>query len=385
MTSGALFSGLPSFPIPMPLKQLKIQHVRNLADVDLSPLSRINILYGENGSGKTSVLEAIHFLGLTRSFRNSQFKHLVTEGGDQALVFAQADPLGTGQVKPLGVQRHVDGQVRARYAGSSLGATDLAELLPIQVINSDTFDLLDGSPGVRRQFLDWGAFHADAGFIHQWRGFKRALKQRNSLLKCGKIDPRVRRVWDAEFVQYAEQMTALRQAYIEQLRPDFEAALSALLQGVEVRLLFSPGWDLGKGLELLLNESFERDLRQGFTSLGPQRADLRFKVGTLNATDRLSRGQKKLVVSAFRLAQGALFHRLSNRACIYLIDDLPSELDERHCRQFCEFLQASANQCFITCVDPAYLSKIWQPETDVALFSVESGTLTHRGAPGDQI
>ncbi len=368
----------------MPLKQLKIQHVRNLDDVSLSPLSRINILYGENGSGKTSVLEAIHFLGLTRSFRNSQFKHLVSEGQEQALVFAQADPLATGQAKPLGVERHLDGKVRARYAGSSLGATDLAELLPIQVINSDTFDLLDGSPGVRRQFLDWGAFHADPAFIHQWRGFKRALKQRNSLLKCGKIDPRVRRVWDAEFIQYAEQMTALRQAYIDQLKPDFEAALGALLQGIEVRLLFSPGWDQGKGLEALLHDSFERDLRQGFTSLGPQRADLRFKVGTLNAADRLSRGQKKLVVSAFRLAQGALFHRLSNRACIYLIDDLPSELDERHCRQFCEFLQASANQCFITCVDPAYLSRIWQPETDVALFRVESGTLTHRGAPGDQ-
>jgi DNA replication and repair protein RecF len=90
------------------------------------------------------------------------------------------------------------------------------------------------------------------------------------------------------------------------------------------------------------------------------------------------------VVSAFRLAQGALFHRLNNRACIYLIDDLPAELDEHHCRQFCEFLEASANQCFITCVDPELLSRVWQPETDVALFRLESGTLTHRGAPGDQ-
>lgn len=369
----------------MPLKQLKIEHIRNLEQVNLSPLSRINILYGDNGSGKTSVLEAIHFLGLTRSFRSGQFRHLVQEGCDRSLVFAQADPLANGQSKPLGVERHLEGDVRARYAGASLGPADLAELLPIQVINSDTFDLLDGSPGTRRQFLDWGAFHADATFIQYWRGFKRALKQRNSLLKCGKIDPRIRRVWDAEFVHYAEQMTSLRQAYIDQLRPEFEAVLSALLQGVEVRLLFSPGWDRSKGLEPLLEAGFERDLRQGFTSLGPQRADLRFKVGTLNAADRLSRGQKKLVVSAFRLAQGALFHRLSNRACIYLIDDLPSELDERHCRQFCEFLQASANQCFITCVDPGYLSRIWDPETDVALFRVESGTLTHMGAPGDQI
>ncbi|MBA4502922.1 DNA replication/repair protein RecF [Marinobacterium marinum] len=368
----------------MPLKQLNIQHIRNLASVSLNPLSRINILYGDNGSGKTSVLEAIHFLGLTRSFRGNQFRHLVQEGQAQALVFAQADPMGQGQCRPLGVERSLEGDVRARFAGQNLGATELAGLLPLQVINSDTFDLLDGSPGVRRQFLDWGAFHADPAFIQYWRGFRRALKQRNSLLKCGKIDPRVRKVWDAELIQYAERMTEQRQAYLDCLLPEFEAAMSALLQGLEVRLLFSPGWDQSKGLETVLAESFERDLRQGFTSPGPQRADLRFKVGSLNAADRLSRGQKKLVVSAFRLAQGALYHRLSNRACIYLIDDLPSELDERHCRQFCEFLEASANQCFITCVEPSLLSRIWQPETDVALFRVESGTLTHKGAPGDQ-
>lgn len=372
------------YPSNMPLKQLRIQNIRNLTDVSAAPLSRINIFYGDNGSGKTSVLEAIHFLGLTRSFRGSQFRHLVQEGESRALVFAQTDALGNGQIKPLGVERTLDAEVRVRHAGESLDAAALAELLPIQVINSDTFDLLDGSPGIRRQFLDWGTFHSDPAFIRLWRGFKRILKQRNSLLKCGKIDPRVRQLWDAEFVDYAERMTALRQAYIEQLRPGFEQALSALLEGVEVRLLFSPGWDRKRGLEALMAESFERDLRQGFTSLGPQRADLRFKVGTLNASDRLSRGQKKLVVSAFRLAQGALFNRLNNRACIYLIDDLPAELDERHCRQFCEFLEASANQCFITCVDPGLLSRVWQPETDVALFRVESGTLTHRGAPGDQ-
>ncbi|MET4162098.1 DNA replication and repair protein RecF [Marinobacterium sp. MBR-111] len=381
-----VFGGLsaPCLYLPMPLKQLRIQHIRNLTNVTADRLSRINILYGDNGSGKTSVLEAIHFLGLTRSFRGNQFRHLVQEGETRALVFAQTDSLGTGQVKPLGVERSLDADVRVRYAGESLDAAALAELLPIQVINSDTFDLLDGSPGIRRQFLDWGTFHFDPAFIRLWRGFRRILKQRNSLLKCGKIDPRVRQTWDAEFVHYAEQMTALRQLYIEQLRPGFEQALSALLQGVEVRLLFSPGWDRKRGLEALLTENLERDLRQGFTSLGPQRADLRFKTGSLNAADRLSRGQKKLVVSAFRLAQGALFHRLNNRACIYLIDDLPAELDERHCRQFCEFLEASANQCFITCVDPDLLSRVWQPETDVALFRVESGTLTHRGAPGDQ-
>ena len=101
---------------------------------------------------------------------------------------------------------------------------------------------------------------------------------------------------------------------------------------VSVELRFQPGWDRKRALGEILTEGFERDLRQGFTGSGPQRADLRFRVDGQDAAERLSRGQKKLVVSALKLAQGALFHRQSRRACVYLIDDLPSELDERHCR-----------------------------------------------------
>jgi DNA replication and repair protein RecF len=367
----------------MLIKELQISNLRNLSSAKLEPSPRVNLLYGENGSGKTSLLEAVHFLGLARSFRTQHFRQVIQSDKDALLVFAQIVAGDQSQVRPLGVSRARDGELKVRFAGESLGNAELAALMPVLVINSETFALLEGSPAVRRQFVDWGGFHSDPRFIRLWRGFHRALKQRNSLLKCGKIDARVREVWDAELIAFAEPLTALRESYISALVPVFQRILSELLQGVEVELRFQCGWDSKRALAEVLKENFERDVRQGFSGSGPQRADLKFRVAGQDAAERLSRGQKKLVVSALKLAQGVLFHEQTERACVYLIDDLPSELDERHCQKFCRFLETSINQCFITCVDPALMSRLWQPETELALFRVDGGTISQTAAPGE--
>lgn len=359
----------------MPIQQLNVRSVRNLANVSFIPSPQINIIHGVNGSGKSSLLEAVHLLGLCRSFRTNKLNHLIRAGDATCTVFAELDAMGSGMAQPLGVERSLEGDNRIRYAGNDIDLTTLAELLPIQVINSETFQILEGSPAVRRQFLDWGSFHADPTFIRLWRAFRRVLKQRNSLLKYGKIEPRIRAVWDREFVSYAEQLNALRESYIEQLKPEFDEILSTLLDGMKVDLSFSPGWDKKRTLDQVLEEGFERDARQGYTSAGPQRADLRLKVDGHTASERLSRGQKKVVVSALKLAQGVLFYKLNSRSCIYLIDDLPSELDQHHCRLFCNYLEKAASQCFITCVDHTSLSDYWSPETERRFFKLHEGEL----------
>ncbi len=361
----------------MAIKSLKIQNIRNLLHIDFTPSAQVNLIHGANGSGKTSLLEAINFLGLTRSFRTRKFPYFVTRDQSESLVFAQLQRTeGQAQtIEALGVSRDLSGSVSIRHSGSNIDISQLASLVPLLVINTDTFQILEGSPAVRRQFVDWGSFHSDQSYIQAWRSFKRVLQQRNSLLKCGKIDPQIRRVWDAEFVRYAQQITEIRQQYINQLLPDFLAISERLMGEADLSLSFSPGWDQKRALDELLEEQLPRDLRQGFTSAGPQRADLRIKIQGISASERLSRGQKKLVVSALKLAQGVVYNRHKEDRCIYLIDDLPSELDAQHCQLFCQFLEQTNSQCFITCVEPQTLMSYWQSETSVKRIAMDNGQL----------
>ena len=362
----------------MSISYLNISGVRNLVAPEFYPSSRINIVSGKNGSGKTSILEAIHFLSTTRSFRTHEIRHLLTQGQDAALVFSRILDAHHQHDLPLGVEKRLSGDVRVRYDGRSLNSAELASLIPVQVLYSGTFELLDGSPAIRRQYLDWGGFHANSQFITLWRGFRRALKQRNSLLKYGKIDRLQMQVWDREFIAFGEQLTVHRRAYLDRLIPEFNRILGILLQDISIELKFFSGWDSKRSLEEVLADQVDRELQQGFTLAGPQRADLRFRCGGINAADRLSRGQKKLVVSALRLAQGHVYRQHSTRECIYLVDDLPSELDEPHARLFCNFLEQSNDQCFITCVEPDSLTKFWSPETNLALFNLDAGRLSCR-------
>lgn len=104
----------------MPIRSLSVKNIRNISALSFEPSERINIISGANGSGKTSLLESLHFLGLTRSFRTNQFRYLITAAETQSLVFSTIDAMGNGQVKPLGVSRDLAGDVSIRYGGNSI-------------------------------------------------------------------------------------------------------------------------------------------------------------------------------------------------------------------------------------------------------------------------
>ena len=133
----------------MSLSRLNIDAVRNLHSVRLAGLAATNVFYGENGSGKTSILEAIHLLGMARSFRGNSVKSLINHDASQCTVFGEVVGV-SGNTQALGVQRGRDGQAEIRVAGESVRTVaELAEHLPLQVINSSSFDLLTGSPHTR--------------------------------------------------------------------------------------------------------------------------------------------------------------------------------------------------------------------------------------------
>ncbi|MDR5898908.1 DNA replication/repair protein RecF [Halomonas vilamensis] len=354
----------------MSIEQLNFQGLRNLAPVTMAPCARINVISGLNGSGKTSLLEGIHILGMGRSFRTRQLKHVIQQNVAQMTLFARlaGEPPATLGVRRMRDQRELE----LRFKGSkNTRLAELAEALPLQLINPDAFRLLEGSPAGRREFLDWGVFHVKHDFLTLWKRARRALKHRNALLRRGRIAPYELDVWEHELASSGELMDQKRREWFTAFLPVFEETLSALLPINGLTLHYARGWDKKRDLADVLTSSRLTDQQMGFTQQGPQRADLRIKIHKQPAIELLSRGQQKLVVSALKLAQGRFLESTVNRHCVYLIDDLPAELDEKHRQRFCELLETMQCQAFITSVEPAALSNQWHSGTEVQMFHVK--------------
>ncbi|MBK7730208.1 MAG: DNA replication/repair protein RecF [Gammaproteobacteria bacterium] len=359
----------------MSIRRLRISQLRNILDAELDP-ARINLICGPNGSGKTSALEAVFLLGSGRSFRATRLEPVINHGASQCTVFASIEAKGGGAPVAMGLSRHRDGGFEGRIQGQAVrSSADLARKLPIQLINSSTFDLLEGGPRVRRQFLDWGVFHVEQGFHQLWIDVHRCLRQRNSLLRHARIPADQLQAWSLRLAAAATQLDLLRHRYFEAFLPVFRRTLGELTDIEGLELGYLRGWDKGRELFQVLDDQFERDRDRGFTQAGPHRADLRVRVRGLSADEVLSRGQQKLVVCAMKLAQGRVFAAANGQDCVFLVDDLPSELDRRHRRVLCQLLGALECQVFVSCVDATDLDGCWEglPGGVTKVFHVEQG------------
>lgn len=363
----------------MLIRRLDISGLRNIEQASLSPLATINIISGKNGAGKTSVLEAIHLLSSAKTFRSHKLNPLINFTSDNCIAYAEVELKGRGY-QPIGVERSKIKEAPGviRIAGQTIkSAASLAEAVPVQIISSDTFKLLEGAPAIRRKFLDWGVFHVEPQFHEVWKSAARCLKQRNSLLRHARMDESQLAIWTEELAKLGELLDVLRQRYIQQLVPVFEESLSRLIElDGDLRLSYNRGWDKDRSLFDVLMASIQSEKEQGFTRSGPHRADLRLRYNGVNAADVLSRGQQKMVVCALRLAQGKLLSSLRNKPCVFLVDDLPSELDKERRQALCSLLESSNSQVFITCVDEKELLDCWSGSSTISLFHVEHGKIT---------
>lgn len=279
----------------------------------------------------------------------------------------------------VGIMRARNGKSRIRIADKDVQSiAELAEQFPLQVINPDTYQLITAGSKMRRKFVDWGVFHVEHEFITLWKQLYRVLRHRNAVLKekvnFDSIKQRVE-PWDTDFIGLSEQITRFRQMYVDELRPIFMELMQRLLNIARVRIEFRSGWSEERSLESLLTSSLQRDIMLGHTQFGPHRADLLLYVGEHLAQDVLSRGQLKLLVCAMQLAQALLLEKKTNKKCVFLVDDLPSELDTEHRRALCGVLTELETQIFMTCIEQnAFIDLIKLPSTKV--FQVNLGNIT---------
>ena len=357
----------------MKLSELEITAVRNLAQVKLQGLGKVNIFFGDNGAGKSTVLEAIHMLGLARSFRSTQLTPVIAYGEEACTVYGKIENNSAPSLK-LGVRRERRGGFKLRVGGEDKKqVVALAEVLPIQLINSASYLLLEGGPKQRRAFVDWGVFHVEPSFYTSWKRAQRCIKQRNAILRdAGNQQELI--PWDQELIEVAEQVDSSRARYLEAFLPIFRSVLNELvdLEGLSIQYL--PGWDQSIAFEDVLKNNYLRDRQRGFTHHGPHRADLKISINGVDAQQILSRGQQKLVVSALRIAQSKQLTEINGKRCVMLVDDLPSEVDIQHQQKLCALFDKLDAQLFLTCIVPNEIAGFsWDNLGTPKLFHVKQG------------
>ena len=350
------------------IRLFRANNFRCLESVELDLGPRFNLISGLNASGKTSLLEALAYLGRGKSFRGASTSNLIRHGQQDFVLFGEVE---RGESRtPVGVRNSKDG-LEIRVAGENVaGAAVLAEVLPLQVIDPEVHNLIAGGPELRRRFLDWIAFHVEHDHLAVWRRFRRALKQRNAALKS-KAGEAAIRSWNAEFVDLSLQLDASRRGVLELALDSLQEYGRALLD-TDLDFSYQPGWAKDKTLEEALNDGADRELALGATQAGPHRADIKVSYDERQARKLVSRGQQKLLASAMILAATETAQAALEKPLLLLLDDPAAELDSDSLQRLLAAVAGLGCQVVATSLDPAALVF---PEPPV-MFHVEQGAIS---------
>lgn len=355
------------------LKSLQIDNFRNISSMMLTFSQKFNVFFGDNAAGKTSILEAVYLLATAKSFRTNHSEVLINHEQTDFTLFSMLDdefsPI------PVGLQRNRAGILQIRLRGEAVRSISaVSELLPVLFIGSDSHRILMDGPKVRRQFLDWGLFHVKVRFLTCWREYQRLLTHRNMALKA-RVSREEMLVWNVELASVGENLHAFRKSYVEAFLPYFQKLLEIFFDDSAISARYFPGWGAEVSLLEALNNQVSREMQIGHTLSGPHRADLLITVNGLPAEEVLSQGQQKLVSYALKLAQGVHLRETADKKPIFLIDDLPSELDIENQYRVSKILQRLESQVFVTGIDQEALEKLLDPAIESKMFHVKHGEL----------
>jgi len=310
----------------MRVKSLNINNLRNIAStkIDLDPC--LNCFIGDNGAGKTTVLEALAVLSKGRSFRAGQISSLIGPESKSFQIVASIENQ-VGVSHQMGMERGAD-RWSARHNGEDLTQlSELTQLLPHVLLEPGSHTLVSGPPDIRRKCLDWGVFHVEHGFLMLWRRYNRVLKQRNAALR--QSNSQVVESLDPQFIELGENLHLARERHAGLLNELLQQKLPIFNQTLDgVTLSYRKGW-AGDSLAEAAQLSAQRDYERGTTGPGPHKADLYLTLDASPAKERLSRGEQKAMTAAMIMAQAQLICD-SGEKPILMLDDLSSELDELH-------------------------------------------------------
>jgi DNA replication and repair protein RecF len=329
--------------------ELSLFNFRNFKEQQIRFCPEFTFIFGQNASGKTSLLEAIYLLSSGKSFRTNNAGVCINHLSDEYVIRAQiSNILYYPDYFWLALQRGRNGLGHYKVANNIENKlSNFVKYLPVQFIDINSYKIIEEGPVLRREYLDWLLFHTVADYAEIWQRMKKSLEQRNILLKSPMVDLAQLELWSKSFILYAEMVDHLRQELVQKLAKHLTTLIQQYYAIEQVEITYSQGFDVNYSLAQNLNLALKQDLLRKNTSVGPQKADLIILINNHPVKEVFSRGQIKLLTFLMMQARVMILQKKS----VFLIDDLASELDQNHSAKILNSLANLQCQVIITALE----------------------------------
>jgi DNA replication and repair protein RecF len=362
----------------MHLNHISILNYKNIEQLELSFSSKLNCFLGDNGAGKTNLLDAIYFLSFTKSFFNNidslNVKHdtdffmlqgLYTRGGDEETVSCG---FKNGQKKQFKI-----GQKNYKRLSDHIG------LFPLVIVSPADTILIIGGSEERRKFMDGVISQYDRSYLEALIRYNRALLQRNNLLKLfsdnHSFDSETLSIYDEQLIDFGQLIYQKRNEFIAEMIPVFQHFYNTISGGKEiVHLEYISSLSEGRYREQLI-ENQRKDLAAQYTNIGIHKDDLQLSLGSFPIKKLGSQGQTKTYLLALKFAQFEFIKKISGIKPILLLDDIFDKLDARRVSKIIELVSNDQfGQIFVTDTNRDHLESILaQMDTNYLIFRIEEG------------
>lgn len=332
----------------MYIDELKLTNFRCFSDYCLNFSKGINLIYGDNGSGKTSILEAIYFLSRGQSFRKSRTQHLINHKASLFSLFASSYIDNKNHIFGCQYEKHKKKQLKHNQENIKK-QTIITNLLPVVAINPDSYLFIDKSPQFRRSFFDWLVFHVKHQYIENWSNAIKCQKHLSYLYKIKDIQQI--EVWQDNYCFYANKVNKERKKIFKLLKEKLHLMVELLLPKLEnASLSFYQGWSNNITIEQQLKNDLSKNIKYGMLQQGIHKMDLKIKVNNSPAQYIISRGQKKILSVLFYLTFLQVVDEFKSSKTLLCFDDMDSELDNKNINKLLDYIKNRQNQVIITSV-----------------------------------
>jgi len=376
----------------MILKRISILNYKNLEQVEIGFSAKLNCFFGQNGMGKTNLLDAVYFLSFCKSSGNPIDSQNIRHEQDFFVIqgFYEAED-GTPEEIYCGMKRRSKKQFKRNkkeysrfsdhigFSPPGLGSASRA----VVVVPPADSELIAGGSDERRRFMDVVISQYDKEYLEALIRYNKALAQRNTLLKSeSPLEEELFLVWEEMMAQAGEIVFRKREAFIEEFIPIFQSFYSFISQDKEQVGLSYDSHARDASLLEVLKQSRERDKIMGFSLRGIHKDELNMLLGDFPIKKEGSQGQNKTYLVALKLAQFDFLKRTGRTIPLLLLDDIFDKLDASRVEQIVKLVAGdSFGQIFITDTNREHLDRILQKVgSDYKIFRVDQGVINEMGA-----